>query len=201
MALTEVVYFKEIPIKVSFNEYIEISKYYSTQNSKVFINGILDKIVSQFKREDRIQKIGRGLIWFMRNILFILSIINFISCQKIDKGISSSLIESGASITVIGNETIDFGEVTEGEKVDVEYKLKNTGTGDLIISKASASCGCTELQYPEDVIKKGEVDVVKITFDSTGRLGKQIKKITLVSNATPNIKILTLKGKVLPFQN
>ena len=61
-AFTEVVYFKEIPIKVSFNEYIEISKYYSTQNSKVFINGILDKIVSQFKREDKIQKIGRGLI-------------------------------------------------------------------------------------------------------------------------------------------
>ena len=41
MALTEVLYFTEMPIKVSFNEYIEISKYYSTQNSKVFINGIL----------------------------------------------------------------------------------------------------------------------------------------------------------------
>ena len=62
MALTEVTYFKEIPIRVSFNEYIEISKYYSTQNSKVFINGILDKIVSQFKKEGKIQKIGRGLI-------------------------------------------------------------------------------------------------------------------------------------------
>ena len=62
MALTEVISFKEIPIKVSFNEYIEISKYYSTQNSKVFINGILDKIVSQFKREGKFQKIGRGLI-------------------------------------------------------------------------------------------------------------------------------------------
>ena len=62
MALTEVISFKEIPVKVSFNEYIEISKYYSTQNSKIFINGILDKIVSQFKREGKIQKIGRGLI-------------------------------------------------------------------------------------------------------------------------------------------
>lgn len=62
MALTEVISFKEIPIKVSFNEYIEISKYYSTQNSKVFINGVLDKIVSQFKREGKFQKIGRGLI-------------------------------------------------------------------------------------------------------------------------------------------
>ena len=62
MALTEVLYFTEMPIKVSFNEYIEISKYYSTQNSKVFINGILDKIVSQFKRDGKIKKIGRGLV-------------------------------------------------------------------------------------------------------------------------------------------
>ena len=137
----------------------------------------------------------------MRNILFILTLISLISCQQIDKGITSSLIESGAFITVIGDETIDFGEVIEGEKVDVEYKLKNTGTGDLIISKASTSCGCTELQYPKDIIKEGGVDVVKITFDSKGRLGKQTKKITLVSNATPNVKVLTLKGMVLPFQN
>lgn len=62
MALTEVVSFKEMPIKVSFNEYIEISKYYSTKNSKVFINGILDKIVSQFEREGKIKKVGRGLV-------------------------------------------------------------------------------------------------------------------------------------------
>ncbi|MAO71313.1 MAG: hypothetical protein CMD02_02245 [Flavobacteriales bacterium] len=137
----------------------------------------------------------------MRNILFILTLISLISCQKSDKGITNSLIESGASITVIGNEIIDFGEVTEGEKVDVEFKLKNTGKGDLIISKASASCGCTQLQYPKDIIKEGGVDVLNVTFDSKGRLGKQTKKITIVSNATPNLKILTIKGTVLPFQN
>jgi len=62
MALTEVISFTEMPIKVSFNEYIEISKYYSTQNSKVFINGVLDKIVSQFKREGKVKKVGRGLV-------------------------------------------------------------------------------------------------------------------------------------------
>ena len=62
MALTEVISFSEMPIKVSFNEYIEISKYYSTEKSKVFINGILDKIVSQFKREGKIKKVGRGLV-------------------------------------------------------------------------------------------------------------------------------------------
>ena len=62
MALTEVVAFEEMPIRVSFNEYIEISKYYSSQKAKVFINGILDKIVSQFKSEGKIKKIGRGLV-------------------------------------------------------------------------------------------------------------------------------------------
>ena len=51
-----------MPIKVSFNEYIEISKYYSTQNSKVFINGVLDKIVSQYTREGKVIKVGRGLV-------------------------------------------------------------------------------------------------------------------------------------------
>ena len=54
---------------------------------------------------------------------------------------------------------------------------------------------------PDITLKAVRVDVVKITFDSKGRLGKQTKKITLVSNATPNVKVLTLKGMVLPFQN
>ena len=62
MALSEIVSFVEMPIKVSFNEYIEMSKYYSTKNSKVFINGILDKIVSEFRSEGKIKKIGRGLV-------------------------------------------------------------------------------------------------------------------------------------------
>ena len=137
----------------------------------------------------------------MRNVLIILTLINFISCKPSDKGITNSLIESGAYITVLGNETIDFGEVIEGEKVYIEFKLKNTGEGDLIISKATASCGCTELQYPKDKINEGDVDVLTVTFDSEGRLGKQTKKITIVSNATPNVKILTIKGTVLPFQN
>ena len=62
MSLAEILSFKEMPIKVSFNEYIEISKYYSTKNSRVFINGILDKIVDSFRKEGKIKKVGRGLI-------------------------------------------------------------------------------------------------------------------------------------------
>lgn len=62
MAMTELTQFSSIPIKVSLNEYIEISKLFSSPKSKVFINGILDKLVADFKAADKIKKMGRGLM-------------------------------------------------------------------------------------------------------------------------------------------
>jgi N utilization substance protein B len=62
MAITELLHFESIPVKVSLNEYIEISKLYSTPKSKVFINGVLDKLVIDLKEKELIQKTGRGLI-------------------------------------------------------------------------------------------------------------------------------------------
>jgi transcription antitermination protein NusB len=62
MALTELVHFSNIPVKVTFNEYIEISKLFSTPKSKLFINGILDKLVEELKSEGTITKRGRGLM-------------------------------------------------------------------------------------------------------------------------------------------
>ena len=61
MAFSEILYMKELPVKVSLNEYIEISKYYSTQKSKLFINGVLDSAVKNFYKAGKIQKEGRGL--------------------------------------------------------------------------------------------------------------------------------------------
>jgi len=62
MAISEFLNFPTVPTKVSMNEYIEISKDYSTPQSKLFINGILDKLLSDFRREDKIVKTGRGLM-------------------------------------------------------------------------------------------------------------------------------------------
>jgi transcription antitermination protein NusB len=61
MALAEILYLPNIPIKASLNEYIDISKDYSTPNSKVFVNGVLDKIIAELKRDNKINKTGRGL--------------------------------------------------------------------------------------------------------------------------------------------
>ncbi len=61
MAVTEILHFPSIPVKVSFNEYIELAKFYSTDKSSYFINGVLDKIINQLKEDGRIIKAGRGL--------------------------------------------------------------------------------------------------------------------------------------------
>ncbi len=62
LAITEFLYFPSIPTKVTLNEYIELSKYYSTEKSRNFINGILDKTLKDLKKTDKINKAGRGLI-------------------------------------------------------------------------------------------------------------------------------------------
>lgn len=62
MALCELLSFPSIPVKVTMNEYIEISKMYSTAKSRLFINGILDKLIADLKQSKRIRKSGRGLM-------------------------------------------------------------------------------------------------------------------------------------------
>lgn len=62
MAIAEFLHVSNVPVKVSLNEYIDISKEYSTPNSKTFINGVLDKIIADLKHDNKIQKSGRGLM-------------------------------------------------------------------------------------------------------------------------------------------
>ncbi len=62
MAITEATEFPSIPIRVTLNEYIEIAKFYSTEKSSIFINGILDKTFQILKTDNKIIKTGRGLI-------------------------------------------------------------------------------------------------------------------------------------------
>ena len=62
LALTELIEFPSIPIKVTLNEYIELAKYYSTHKSSTFINGVLDRITKDFREQGKIVKAGRGLL-------------------------------------------------------------------------------------------------------------------------------------------
>ena len=62
LAVTELFYFSNIPPKVTLNEYLEIAKEYSTPKSNLFINGVLDSLVKEYEKSNRMNKQGRGLL-------------------------------------------------------------------------------------------------------------------------------------------
>lgn len=90
----------------------------------------------------------------------------------------------------------DFGKVTDGEKVEFSFRFKNTGKNPLIVSNATASCGCTVPEKPEQPIKPGEMGFIKVAFDSKGRPGAAHKEVFVTSNAYPVFPTLAIKGEV-----
>ncbi len=91
----------------------------------------------------------------------------------------------------------DFGKVVAGEKVAYVFTFENLGTGPLVISSASTSCGCTVSKYNTKPIAPGGKGSLEVTFDSSGRNGKQTKTITVRSNATKPVVLIRLTGEVL----
>nr|HNH67158.1 DUF1573 domain-containing protein [Bacteroidia bacterium] len=68
--------------------------------------------------------------------------------------------------------------ITEGEIVSYNFKFKNSGKAPLIITQASASCGCTVPEYSKDPIAPGQEGFIKVTFNSEGKHGMTSKTIT-----------------------
>ena len=95
-------------------------------------------------------------------------------------------------------DTYDFGEVKDGEVVEVDFNFTNTGKSDLIIFDASASCGCTVPEYPQNInIEPGQKNKLKVRFDTSNKPGKQMKSVTLTTNTNTGKKIIRLSGFVL----
>ena len=90
----------------------------------------------------------------------------------------------------------DFGTVDPGEIVEHTYAFKNTGEGPLVITNATASCGCTVPSWPKEPIAPNENGEIKVRFDSKGKSGKQNKTVTIMANTQPSKTTLTLKGQV-----
>lgn len=87
----------------------------------------------------------------------------------------------------------DFGRLSAGESVSYSFHFRNTGNADLILSGASATCGCTVADYPKGRIAPGGEGYVTVTFKSAGKSGQQFQEVTLVCNAQPSrikLKIL-----------
>lgn len=111
----------------------------------------------------------------------------------------------GATTTVNANAPVmkfefdshDFGKAKAGDKVTYEFKFTNTGSSPLIITNATASCGCTVPEWPKEPVQPGQGGKIKVTFDTANKEGLQDKQITVTANTSPAQNVVHLVGEVL----
>ena len=155
----------------------------------------------------------------MKKLLFsaaILAIVGLSSCGE-EKSAANNLEEaaeaagseetSAAAITAdnvealtsmsFSEEAFDFGEITQGEKVEHTFKFKNTGENDLVIVSAKGSCGCTIPKWPKEPIAPGAEGEMFVIFNSDGKKGKQHKKVSVIANTEPATTVVALRGDVI----
>jgi hypothetical protein len=136
--------------------------------------------------------------------LFFLIILFSVSCdvRRNDKVVDDSVkrMES-AKLDTTSVQLIDsvynFGTITEGEKVTYSFRFKNSGKKALVITSATASCGCTVPEKPEKPILPGETGFIKVVFNSQGKLGHNEKNITVTANTNPAFPFMLMKGDVV----
>ncbi len=143
----------------------------------------------------------------LRNILYIVSILLFVSCGQQKEKLPTDMVGIPASADKgldrselpeieFEESEFDFGTITQGEKVSHEFKFENTGEKDLIISNAYADCGCTVPEVPKKPIAPGEEAVIRVTFDSDKKSGMVTKSISVLTNCVPNKRVVKIKANI-----
>lgn len=144
----------------------------------------------------------------MKTPLYILCFIHLITLISACSNNQSPPSELTTNDIQIGNknqlpiidfeeEEHDFGKIIQGEKLRYDFKFTNVGKGNLVISNAAASCGCTVADFPKEPIPPGKTGKITVEFNSEGRSGYIEKTITVVTNSEPNTKILRIKADIV----
>lgn len=92
--------------------------------------------------------------------------------------------------------SFDFGTLKQGEKAQTSFNFTNTGKTPLIISNVLTTCGCTATEWSKAPIAPNGTGKITVTFNSAGKMGRQNKIVTIVSNAGKDEQ-LTLSGVVI----
>jgi len=88
------------------------------------------------------------------------------------------------------SDTLNLGDIKEGDKVNCTFRFKNVGKTDLLIAYVSAGCGCTSTEWEHEPVKPGMESEIKVVFNSSGKHGKQVKTVHVSSNAQKDEKKL-----------
>jgi len=117
--------------------------------------------------------------------ILILSGLVLISCNHGSKKTvpESKSDESGVAKFVVSEEIHNFGSLKAGEIVSFTFIFRNEGTKTLTITEVDSGCGCTEVKIPNKSIEPGQEGRIEVIYDSAGEVGKQLKIVTITSNA------------------
>lgn len=118
--------------------------------------------------------------------------------EAINANVSPTTNASSAAAFTFEKESYDFGQITEGDQVTYDFSFKNTGTEPLIITGATATCGCTVPNYPKEPIAPNGEGKISVKFDSKGKGGMQNKVITITANTNPATTELHMIGDIKP---
>jgi hypothetical protein len=147
-------------------------------------------------------KVNGFKLVIMRKITIVFFILLAFSASNCGSGTGSTTANS-ASKGMSGSSEIsfreyqhDFGKVSEGEKLSYTFIFDNKGTGDLVITSASTTCGCTVPKYDKKPIPPGSNGNLEVVFDTSGRDGMQTKTITVKSNAKIPVVLLKITAQV-----
>jgi len=111
----------------------------------------------------------------------------------------SAPLANGGAVITWEKTSHDFGDISQGDKVEQTFSFTNTGSTPLIITNVEVTCGCTTPKgWPRDPVAPGGKGEILIAFNSAGKYGKQNKVVTIVSNATnAEVVQLTFSANVL----
>ena len=129
---------------------------------------------------------------------------SFIACNarrnnklESSKAIFSEIALHDTTQVELIDSIFNFGVIDEGEKVGYNFRFKNVGKKSLIIINATASCGCTIPEKPENPISPGDTGIIKVSFNSAGKKGFTSKFISVEANTDPAFPILMIAGEVM----
>jgi hypothetical protein len=110
---------------------------------------------------------------------------------------NSASLQPGNGEIVFREYEHNFGKVSEGEKISYVFTFENKGTSDIVISSATASCGCTVPKYDKKPVPPGSTGNLEVVFDTSGRSGMQTKTVTVKSNAKTPVVLVKITAEVV----
>lgn len=133
----------------------------------------------------------------MKNIFAALILALSVSIVQAQDGVELTIQAPGPHISFVES-SHDFGDIEQGDVVEYVFEFVNTGDAPVVLADVRTTCGCTASDWQREPIAPDASSKIKVTFNSRGKIGRQNKVITIMSNAINNPERVSIVTNVLP---